>query len=306
MMQRAIVKPALTNQVPVVMPPSRAARLFTLLLRWLGASAFYLLLTVIAFLFLLPTLWMISTSLKADGQIFAYPPRLLPDPILWENYPVAIQKFPFWLYLRNSVIVTAVATLGTVLSASLVAFGFARRRFPEREWLFGILLSTMMLPSIVTLIPTFVLFSNLGWVNTFLPLTLPAFFGGGAFNIFLLRQFYRTLPYDYDEAAYIDGASSWRVWWSIVVPFSKAPLAVITVFTILASWNDFMGPLIYMNKPHMRTLALGLQFFRDQFVTQWGYLMAASTLTLIPVLILFAVAQRYFMEGILLTGLSGR
>lgn len=225
---------------------------------------------------------------------------------MWSNYLVAIQKFPFFLYLRNTLIVTGLATFGTVLSASLVAFGFARRRFPEREALFTVLLSTMMLPSIVTLIPTFVLFTRLGWVNTFLPLTVPAFFGGGAFYIFLLRQFYLTLPYDYDEAAYIDGASSLRVWYEIILPFSKAPLAVITVFTVLSNWNDFMGPLIYMNKPHMRTLALGLQFFRDQRYTQWNYLMAASTLTLIPVLILFFAAQRYFMEGILLTGLSGR
>lgn len=306
MMQRITAKPTLSKPLPGALQPSSTLRVRALLTHWLATGALYLLLTVIALLFLLPTLWMISTSLKIDGQVFAYPPRLLPAPIAWENYPTAIQKFPFWLYLRNSIIVTGVATVGTVLASSLCAFGFARRRFPERELLFGLLLSTMMLPSIVTLIPTFVLFTNLGWVNTFLPLTLPAFFGGGAFNIFLLRQFYRTLPYDYDEAAYIDGASSLRVWWTIILPFSKAPLAVITVFTILASWNDFMGPLIYMNKPQMRTLALGLQFFRDQFVTQWGYLMAASTLTLIPVLLLFALAQRYFMEGILLTGLSGR
>ncbi len=299
-------KPTLSKRLPVAVPPSRSNRFGTTLTQWITTGAFYGLLTVIAFILLLPTLWMISTSLKVDGQVFAYPPQFFPDPIAWENYPTAIQKFPFWLYLRNSIIVTGISTVGTVLSASLCAFGFARRRFPERELLFGILLSTMMLPSIITLIPTFVLFTRLGWVNTFLPLTLPAFFGGGAFNIFLLRQFYRTLPYDYDEAAYIDGASSLRVWWAIILPFSKAPLAVITVFTILAAWNDFMGPLIYMNKPEMRTLALGLQFFRDQFVTQWSYLMAASTLTLIPVLILFAAAQRYFMEGILLTGLSGR
>ena len=267
---------------------------------------YYALLTGLAFVFLMPTIWMISTSLKEQGQIFEYPPRFLPSPVLWTNYPEAIQKFPFFLYLRNTLIVTLLATFGTVLSASLVAFGFARRRFPERELLFGVLLSTMMLPSVVTMIPTFVLFTKLNWVNTFLPLTVPAFFGGGAFNIFLLRQFYRTLPYDYDEAAYIDGASSLRVWWEIILPFSKAPLAVIIVFTILGNWNDFMGPLIYMNQPEMRTLALGLQFFRDQYVTQWHYLMAASTLTVVPVLVLFFAAQRYFIQGILLTGLSGR
>ncbi len=266
----------------------------------------YTVLTGLALIFLMPTLWMISTSLKAPGEIFDYPPQLIPTPPLWGNYLEAIQKFPFWLYLRNSLIVTLLATFGIVLSSSLVAFGFARRRFPEREALFSILLSTMMLPSVVTLIPTFILFTKLGWVNTFLPLTVPGYFGGGAFNVFLLRQFYLTLPYDYDEAAYMDGASSLRVWWEIILPFSKAPLAVIIVFSILANWNDFLGPLIYLNQPDMRTLALGLQFFRDQYVTQWHYLMAGSTLTVIPVLALFFGAQRYFMEGILLTGLSGR
>jgi multiple sugar transport system permease protein len=164
----------------------------------------------------------------------------------------------------------------------------------------------MMLPGIVTLIPTFVLFTELGWVNTFLPLTLPSFFGGGAFNVFLFRQFYSTLPYDYDEAAYMDGASSLRVWARLIVPLSKAPLAVITVFGILGHWNDFMGPLIYMNRPEMRTLALGLQFFRDQHYTQYNLLMAGATLMTIPVFILFMVAQRYFMQGILMTGLAGR
>jgi multiple sugar transport system permease protein len=187
-----------------------------------------------------------------------------------------------------------------------VAFGFARRRFPEREVLFAILLSTLMLPPIITLIPTFVFFSKLHWVNTFLPLTVPHFFGGGAFNIFLLRQFFRTLPMEYDEAAYCDGASSLYVWGRIILPLSKAPLAVVTVFSLLAFWNDFMGPLIYMNDPDMRTLAVGLQFFREQFTTQWSLLMAAATLMTIPVLLLFFAAQRFFMQGLLLTGLSGR
>ena len=293
-------------EVPITITGGRKRSAAGLSTSGLGRLALYLFLSLVCIVLLFPNIWMISTSLKDSPQIFAYPPELIPAPFLWSNYLVAIQKFPFFLYLRNTVIVTGLATFGTVLSASLVAFGFARRRFPEREALFTVLLSTMMLPGIVTLIPTFVLFTRLGWVNTFLPLTVPAFFGGGAFYIFLLRQFYLTLPYDYDEAAYIDGASSLRVWYEIILPFSKAPLAVITVFTVLSNWNDFMGPLIYMNKPHMRTLALGLQFFRDQRYTQWNYLMAASTLTLIPVLILFFAAQRYFMEGILLTGLSGR
>jgi multiple sugar transport system permease protein len=256
--------------------------------------------------FLFPIIWMVSTSLKPAADVFAYPPRLLSDQVLWSNYRDVLHTFPFFLYLRNSLIVPGVSTLGTVLTASLVAFGFARRRFPERNALFVVLLSTMMLPGIVTLIPTFVLFTKLSWVNTFLPLTVGSFFGGGAFNIFLLRQFYSTLPYDYDEAAYMDGASSLRVWAQLIVPLAKAPLATITVFSILGNWHDFMGPLIYMNQPHMRTLALGLQFFRDQNYTQYNLLMAGATLMTIPVFFLFLVAQRYFLQGILMTGLAGR
>ena len=274
--------------------------------RYVWRGWVYVVLTAGCAVFLFPIVWMVSTSLKPAGAVFEYPPRLIADQVLWRNYYEALNKFPFLLYLRNSLIVTSVATFGTVLSSSLVAFGFARRRFPERNFLFTVLLSTMMLPGIVTLIPTFVLFTKLGWVNTFLPLTVGSFFGGGAFYIFLLRQFYSTLPYDYDEAAYIDGASSLRVWARLIVPLSKAPLATITVFTILGHWNDFMGPLIYMNKPYMRTLALGLQFFRDQNYTAYNLLMAGATLMTIPVFFLFLVAQRYFMQGILMTGLAGR
>lgn len=276
---------------------------------FLGKSSTYLLLSIGAVVLLFPAIWMISISLKAPQQVYEYPPRLIPSPIMWENYATAFSKFPFLLYARNSLIVTVLATIGTVISCSLVAFGFSRRRFPERELLFGILLATIMLPGIVTLIPTFVLFSKLGWVNTFLPLTVPSFFAvgaGGPFNVFLLRQFFMSLPLDYDEAAYLDGASSLQVLWYIILPLSKAPLAAITVFTIQYYWNDFMGPLIYMNDPDMRTLAVGLQFYRDNYNTQWSYLMAGATLMLLPVLALFFVAQRYFMQGLLMTGLSGR
>ena len=287
-------------------PATRQVQLMAAAVRIASRCLLHIVLASGCFVFLFPVLWMVSTSLKPAEDVFQYPPRLIPGTVVWSNYPKALAAFPFFLYLRNSLIITSVATLGTVLSSSLVAFGFARRRFPERSFLFTILLSTMMLPGIVTLIPTFVLFTKLHWVNTFLPLTVGAFFGGGAFNIFLLRQFYSTLPYDYDEAAYIDGASSLRVWAQLIVPLSKAPLATITVFAILANWNDFMGPLIYMNKPYMRTLALGLQYFRDQYYTAYNYMMAGATLMTIPVFLLFLAAQRYFLQGILMTGLSGR
>lgn len=257
-------------------------------------------------MFVLPLLWMVSTSVKPSGEIFAYPPRLLPHDWAWGNYGYTIQSFPFWQFLRNSVLVTVAATLGTVLSSSLVAFGFARRRFPGRTVLFWVLLSTMMLPPIVTLIPTFVLFSKLQWVNTFLPLTVPYFLGGSAFSTFLLRQFYLTIPYEYDEAAYIDGASSLRVWWQIILPLSKGPLTVVAVLSVLLHWNDFLGPLIYLNDPNLRTLAVGLQYFRDRDITQWNYVMAAATLMTIPMLALFFAAQRYIVRGMVLTGLGGK
>lgn len=266
----------------------------------------YIVLIVICLVLLFPNIWMISTSLKEQNLVFEFPPKLIPNPVRWQNYTDAMNAFPFWLYFRNSLIVTVVATFGTVLSSSLVAFGFARLRFPEREFLFTILLSTMMLPFIVTMIPTYVIFTKINWVNTFLPLTVPSFFGSAPFYIFLLRQFYRTIPYDYDEAAYLDGASRLRVWWSVLLPFTKAPLAVITVFSILGNWNDFLGPLLYMNDPKMRTLAVGLAYFYNQFTVHYPQLMAASTLMLIPVIILFFFTQRYFIQGILLTGLSGR
>lgn len=275
----------------------------------LGKGFVYIILIVGAIVLLFPAIWMISISLKTPAQVYEYPPRLIPSPVMWENYLTAFSRFDFLLYARNSFIVTALATFGTVASCSLVAFGFSRRRFPERDFLFAILLATIMLPGIVTLIPTFVLFTKLGWVNTFLPLTIPSFFAvgaGGPFNVFLLRQFFMTLPIDYDEAAYLDGASSLQVWWYIILPLAKAPLAAITVFTIQFHWNDFMGPLIYMNSPEMRTLAVGLQFFRDNYTTQWSYLMAGATLMLVPILVLFFVAQRYFMQGLMMTGLSGR
>lgn len=273
---------------------------------YVSRGLLYALLTACGLLLVLPLLWMVSTSLKQSGDVFTYPPSLIPVGWHWENYLHTIQAFPFLLFLRNSVILTSVATVGTLLSSSLVAFGFARRRFPGRGLLFGVLLSTMMLPSIVMLIPTFVLFSKLHWVNTFLPLTVPTFLGGNAFSIFLLRQFYMTLPYDYDEAAYIDGASSLRVWWQIILPLSKGPLAVVAVLSILAHWNDFLGPLIYMNSPDLRTLAVGLQYFREREMVQWNYLMAAATLMTIPMLALFFGAQRYFVRGLSITGLGGR
>lgn len=266
----------------------------------------YALLVLGSVIFILPLLWMVSTSLRPTGEVLGSGLDLIPQNPQWSNYAKTMELFPFWQYALNSLFITTVATFGTVLSSSLVAYGFARCRFRGRRVLFAVLLGTMMLPPIVVLIPTFVLFSWLGWVNTFLPLTVPAFFAGSAFNVFLLRQFYASLPYEYDEAATIDGASKLRIWWSVILPMSKAPLAVVTVLSIVLYWNDFLGPLIYLRSSELLTLAVGLQYFQGQEQVQWNYLMCGATLMSIPLLALFFAAQRYFIEGARVSGLAGR
>lgn len=274
--------------------------------RRLGRTGRYVLLAIGSIIFMTPLAWMVVTSLRPSGEVFASPFELFSIDPQWENYVRTTELFPFWQYMWNSVFVTVVATIGTVLSSSLVAFGFARCEFRGRKTLFALVLATMMLPPIVVLVPTFVLFSHLGWVNTFLPLTVPAFFAGSAFNIFLLRQFYSGLPFEYDEAATVDGASKLRIWWSVILPMSKAPLAVVTVLSVVLYWNDFMGPLIYLRDQNLLTLAVGLQFFQSQEQIQWNYLMCGATLMSIPLLALFFATQRYFIEGARVSGLAGR
>ena len=269
-------------------------------------KTWYLPMTAAGILLIFPLLWMVSTSLKLPGTEFAYPPQLIPSPAVWHNYVDALAQEPFGLYLRNTLTITAAATLGSVLTASLAAFGFARIRFPGRDVLFILLLSTMMLPDIVTLVPKYILFSKLHWINTFLPLTVPFWFGGGAFNVFLIRQFFMTLPYDLDEAARMDGASNLRIYAQLLMPLSVPALATVVILTAVNNWNDFLSPLIYLNSPSTFTLALGLQNYQTLYGTQWAWLMAASMLMIVPVLVLFFSFQRFFIEGIQLTGLAGR
>ncbi len=269
-------------------------------------KAWYLPLSATAALLVFPLLWLVSTSLKQPGTEFTYPPRWIPEPIFWRNYVDALAQEPFGLYLRNTLTITVAATLGAVITASLAAFGFARIRFPGRDVLFILLLSTMMLPDVVTLVPKYILFSKLHWINTFLPLTVPFWFGGGAFNIFLIRQFFMTLPYELDEAARIDGASNFRIYAQLLMPLSVPALATVVILTAVNNWNDFLSPLIYLNSPARFTLALGLQNYQTLYGTQWAWLMAASMLMIAPMLILFFSFQRFFIEGIQLTGLAGR
>lgn len=249
--------------------------------------------------------WMLSTSLKPEGFVFALPPQWIPHPWEWFNYLKGIGAFPFFRDALNSFFITSLNVVGVVLSASLVAYAFARLRWPGRNLWFIVLLGTLMIPGQVTMIPVFLLFRDLGWINTFKPLTVPAFFGGGAFSIFLLRQFFLSIPNDLSEAARIDGASDFWIYARVIMPLSKPALATIGMFTFVVTWNDFLGPLIYLDNPSKFTLALGLRSMQLQYGTQWNLVMADSLLVLIPTIVVFFIFQRYIIQGINLTGIKG-
>lgn len=256
--------------------------------------------------FMVPTLWLISSSLKASTEIFATPIRWIPAWPEWQNYVDAFTIEPLFLFARNTAIVVVAAVLGTALTSTMVAYSFARLRWPGRDFCFGLVVATMMLPDVVTLIPKFIMFRTLGWVDTFLPLTVPFWFGGTAFYVFLMRQFFKTLPYELEEAARMDGASSFRILAQIMVPLSKPSLATVVVFSIFANYNDFLHPLIYLNHTDDWTLALGIRGYNDVYNARWELIFAASTAMLLPMVVLFFAAQRYFVQGIHLTGLAGR
>ena len=265
----------------------------------------YLFLFSVATMLILPFLWILSTSLKGNESIFVIPPKWIPEQFHWENYANVFEKMPFLTYLRNSVFISSMTIIGTLLSSSLVAYAFACLKWPGRNGVFIFVLATMMLPMQVTMIPLFVLFKNLGWLNTFRPLIVPAFFGGGAFNIFLLRQFFLTIPGELFDAARIDGCSEWRIYWNIVLPLAKPALATVAILTFMMTWNDFFGPLIYLSDKLKGTLALGLAMFIGQHQTEWGMLMAASVMMMIPMIVLFFLFQKYFIKGFMMSGIKG-
>jgi multiple sugar transport system permease protein len=258
-----------------------------------------------ALLMVVPFIWMVSTSLKVESQIWLIPPRWVPSPVRWENYTEALTILPFGHYALNTALITFLTTLGVVLSSSLCAYGFARLQFPGRDLIFMIILSSIMIPYAVLLLPQYIMFRQLGWLDSYLPLWVPPWFGGGAFNIFLLRQFFRTIPGELSDAARIDGASELGIYSRIIIPLSGPALATVAIFTALNTWNDFLGPLVYLSSQDKFTLALGLAQFRGLYATQWQYLMAASTVVIVPTLALFLLAQRYFVQGIVMTGLKG-
>jgi multiple sugar transport system permease protein len=251
-----------------------------------------------------PFIWMLSTAFKHGRETFTLPPTLLPSVPQWQNFTIAISYAGLHIGILNSTILVAINMVGELLVCSLVAFSFARLRWPGRQLCFVLMLSTMMLPNAVTMVPLFILFKELEWLNTFLPLTVPAFFGH-PFYIFLLRQFYTTIPRELDDAARIDGASIPAIWARIMLPLIGPGLAAVAIFTFRSVWNDFMGPLIYLNDPNLRTMALALWSFRQESGIEWNLLMAASTLMTIPMVIIFFLFQRYFTQGITLTGVKG-
>ena len=254
-------------------------------------------------LMFIPLAWTISTSLKSPGEVFIFPPIWIPSELQWSNYVEATTKIPFFRYAANTAFITGMAIIGKVFSITLVAFSFSRLRWWGRDTLFIIMLATMMLPPHITLIPQFILFKNLGWINTYLPLIVPDFFGG-PWLTFLVRQYFLSLPRELDAAARIDGCSSFGVYWRIILPLSKPAILIIVIFVFNGVWNEFLLPLIYIHSADKYTLALGLRFFQGEASNDWHLLMAASLLTMLPVIILFFAAQRYFMQGIVFTGVK--
>ncbi|GIN69771.1 sugar ABC transporter permease [Bacillus sp. J14TS2] len=256
---------------------------------------------IIGSLFILsPIWWMIATSLKDMKEVMAYPPTFFPKELHWENYKRVLDAAPFAGYAANTLIITAIVVVGNVLSNSFIAYGFSKIKFKGRNTLFAIVLATMMIPGFVMLIPQYIIFSKVGWLNTWLPLIVPAFFGN-AFNIFLLRQFFLTIPNELIEAAKIDGANHFYIWSKLMIPLTKPAIVTIAIFSFNGAWNDFLSPLLYINDQALYTLQLGLQVFQGQTNTQWNLLMGASLLVLLPVIILFFLFQRYFIEGMNIT-----
>ena len=300
----------MTTDTNVITGPIRRRGRFYKPRRFSLISLSYTMLTAIGLVSSIPLFWMLSTSLKESGKEFRFPPELIPYPVAWNNYIDVWVDTDIHRFFLNSVFVTVLATIGTLITSSMVAFGFARISFPGRNPLFVLMLSTMMLPGIVTLVPQFVLFRYMHWIDTPLPLIVPFWFGGGAFFIFLVRQFMLQLPNELDEAALADGASYVRIYWNIILPLTGPALATVAIFSVQSHWNDFISPLIFLNRETWRTLALALRTFLVEGTTgaipPWNQLMASGVIMLVPILVLFFAAQRYFIRGIALSGLTGR
>lgn len=295
---------ARTSPLPAVRPTNQSR-----FLRGINIFVAYATGVVIATIFLVPLLWTLSTSLKDVATVAIFPPTFLPEEPHWDNYVEIFRRVPFALWVWNTIQITLLATLGTVLSATIVAYSFARFRYPGRELFFFLTLSTLILPTEVTVVPTYLLFRELRWLDTFRPLIVPFWLGGSAFYIFLLRQFLMTLPRELDDAAKIDGANSLQTLCYVLVPMAKPTLMTVTVISFIQHWDEFFLPLIYINTPDYFPLSLGLRYFqsevRGETLPMFHLLMAATTLATIPPILLFIFAQRYFVQSIVMTGLKG-
>jgi multiple sugar transport system permease protein len=247
--------------------------------------------------FLSPLYWMVVTALKENTELTAFPPTLLPAHWRFDNFVSAVNEIPFWVYLKNTVVITFSSMVGAVFSNVLIAYGFSRIKWPGRDIVFGIVVATIFIPFPATLLPLFIIFAKLHWINTFLPLIVPTFFGN-AFYIFLLRQFMMQIPLEISEAARVDGANEWQIFSRLIVPMSRPAIAVVALFSAIAAWNNFLGPLIYLNDDSLYPLSIGLQSFRSLHDVKWNLLMAASTLVVLPIIAVFLAFQRAFIEGI--------
>ena len=270
-----------------------------------GSLLKHALLIVLGATFFFPLLWMVSTSLKSLPQTIAFPPSWIPHPFEFRNYPDALRSQPFGQFFLNTLFYCVTTVVGVVLSSSLVAYGFSRINWRGRDQIFYLMVSTLLLPFIVTLIPLFVLFKNLGWVGSYKPLIIPTFLGSSVFSTFLLRQFFMTIPQSLSDAARVDGAGELYIYAKIILPLAKPALATVALFQFIYAWNDFLGPLIYLNKGSTYPLSIGLTQLVGQYSSNWGWLMAASTAVTIPIIVLFFATQKTFIQGIVLSGSKG-
>lgn len=254
---------------------------------------------------LFPFFWIFRTAFMEYKQILAYPPVWWPSPFIVSNFTEGLKSFDFLRYYMNTAIIVGICLAGTLLTSTLCAYAFSRLRWPGRDRIFYIILTSMMLPTAVTLIPTFIGWSAVHGVNTYLPLTVPAWMGGGAFFIFLLRQFYMTIPREYDEAALVDGAGYFTIYRKIMLPMIKPALISVGMFCFVNNWNDFMNPLVYLSDERKYTISLGLRSFMGMYNTEWGYMMAVTVIAVLPVLLVFLIGQKYIVEGVVMTGVKG-
>jgi multiple sugar transport system permease protein len=296
----------MTTQAQALAQQARRGRLQATASQIFGRTLMYVIVIVFSFTFALPLIWMVITALKDDPDIFRLPPVWIPNPIRWANFPEALTIVPFGMHLVNTLKIAVPVVVGTLISCALVAYGFGRIQFPGRDFFFFTCLATMMIPFQVRMIPLYITFRNMGWLNSYKPLIVPAFFGS-PYHIFLLRQFFMSIPLELSDAARIDGCGELMIFWRIVLPLAKPGLAVVGLFTFMGSWDNFIGPLIYLNDAKLYPLSIALRGFQSEFWEKhlWQYMMAASTATILPVVIIFYVAQRTLVEGITVTGIKG-